>query len=688
MLRAQSIAAILAARGKDTFVTENGLCVIRGPTRTVAVANVDEEEATEILAQNPQFQLCKNYEIPIENVRETCNGLFTTRSTRNSPGLEYYQNGGQRVYIEDADEYQLILPESSAETTPETWISASMTRQHLLKDPIVDYFTVKRATGKRKRSDSMDSTSSVSSADSDSDTKKTGNWLMQRGNEFEADVISVLTDRFPEYIKTVGTGHGDSSSVNLYNATLDEMAKGTPIIYQGVLHDTQLQTIGSPDLLVRTDFLHILVETAPPIEEVDSIFGDYSYCVVDIKWSTLKLRANGVNLLTSGSTPAFKGQCWVYNQALGQMQGIVPRYAYILGRGWTWKRSTQTYRGTNAFAKLGTIDYHTIDAEYATRTPAALKWRRQLQDKVDQFTPADPNTPEMFPNMKSRGFEHATKKQKLAEEIGEITSVWYCGTKDRETAHKKGVYSWRDPRFSSKLLGWKNPLKCEILDSILAVNRGEAHWSLGSNFSLRNPPENVTEVFIDFESLKSTCTETVKINNTVMSPSGELVFMVGVGHVSNGEWVYRGFMAETRSHRAECQMFREVHRYLAEIGPYVAYHWSAAEPRMYAGAIQRSSRLGRYEFNFCDLLEHVRNIPFTVQGALDFSVKSIGRALYQLGHVSTTWAPEDSGMIVMIEAMNAYKTQNPQKALEHVFKYNEVDCKIMWDILRFLREVS
>ena len=42
-------------------------------------------------------------------------------------------------------------------------------------------------------------------------------------------------------------------------------------------------------------------------------------------------------------------------------------------------------------------------------------------------------------------------KRKISEDIGEITQVWNCGYKKRILAHSKGVYSWRDPKFNSKL---------------------------------------------------------------------------------------------------------------------------------------------------------------------------------------------------------------------------------------------
>ena len=49
-------------------------------------------------------------------------------------------------------------------------------------------------------------------------------------------------------------------------------------------------------------------------------------------------------------------QVWVYNEALGRIQGYTPPAAYLLGRSWTLRRS----RGTGCLERLARVDRDAI----------------------------------------------------------------------------------------------------------------------------------------------------------------------------------------------------------------------------------------------------------------------------------------------------------------------------------------
>ena len=65
---------------------------------------------------------------------------------------------------------------------------------------------------------------------------------------------------------------------------------------------------------------------------------------------------------------------------------------------------------------------------------------------------------------------HKIKKD-LADNISEITQVWNCGFKKRKLAHSKFVYSWKDPKFNSKLLKMDKGKIGPTIDKILSLNR-------------------------------------------------------------------------------------------------------------------------------------------------------------------------------------------------------------------------
>ena len=58
----------------------------------------------------------------------------------------------------------------------------------------------------------------------------------------------------------------------------------------------------------------------------------------------------------------------------------------------------------------------------------------------------------------------------MAQNLGEITSVWMCGVKNRAKAFENGVRDWRDPRATSSILG-VNGTRGVIVDKMLQINR-------------------------------------------------------------------------------------------------------------------------------------------------------------------------------------------------------------------------
>jgi predicted RecB family nuclease len=117
------------------------------------------------------------------------------------------------------------------------------------------------------------------------------------------------------------------------------MRSGCPLIGQAVVRNAERRTFGAPDLLVRSDLLHRLFPDL--IAEEDARIGalalgiPYHYRVVDVKFTTLSLLKDGH---VSGSQAHYMAQVWLYNEALGLMQGFEPPAAYLLGRGWSNKR--------------------------------------------------------------------------------------------------------------------------------------------------------------------------------------------------------------------------------------------------------------------------------------------------------------------------------------------------------------
>lgn len=104
--------------------------------------------------------------------------------------------------------------------------------------------------------------------------------------------------------------------------------------------------------------------------------------------------------------------------------------------------------------------------------------------------------------------------------------------------------------------------------------------------------------------------------------------------------------------------------------------------------------------NMVDLFELFRTIPIVVKGSFNFKLKSVTNAMRNNGLITTAW-PDSSVMegfsatLIAAEIYNDIdsKKVNPDELdnnclYKDIIDYNEIDCKSMWDIRKYLLGVS
>jgi predicted RecB family nuclease len=127
-------------------------------------------------------------------------------------------------------------------------------------------------------------------------------------------------------------------------------------------------------------------------------------------------------------------------------------------------------------------------------------------------------------------------------------------------------------------------------------------------------------------------------------------------------------------------------------------HWSPAETsnfeRAYDNARARHPDREWPELTWFDLLhEVVQAEPLVVRGAFSFSLKPIARSLHALGHIQTHWGEglaDGAGAMAgawnaAVEAKRKGVTLGATEVMGEIARYNEVDCRVMAEILDYLR---
>jgi hypothetical protein len=128
-------------------------------------------------------------------------------------------------------------------------------------------------------------------------------------------------------------------------------------------------------------------------------------------------------------------------------------------------------------------------------------------------------------------------------------------------------------------------------------------------------------------------------------------------------------------------------------------HWSFAEPvnyeKAYESAKARHPEKGWPDLTWFDLWDKVfRAEPVMVRGAMGFGLKAVAKALHGHGLIETSWGESKvDGLGAMVgawwcdaEARAQGVSMRSIPLMAEITAYNEVDCKVMMEIITVLRE--
>ena len=267
--------------------------------------------------------------------------------------------------------------------------------------------------------------------------------------------------------------------------------------------------------------------------------------------------------------------------------------------------------------------------------------------------------------------------------------------------------SWRDPRCTPELLGVKEAYRA-TLAAILEVNRStdgpqvrparvraaEEEWRAGPRL----------EFYVDFETVNDLWDDFTRFPERSVPP---LIFLIGCGHVEDGEWRFERFLIDELTEEAEARVIdawlAHMEAVKARLDPEdspLIIHWSGAEPinfeTAYNSACRRHSERSWPRPRWFDLLGRVFHAePIVVHGAFGFGLKEIARALHGHGLIEMLW--EDSsldGLGAMTGAWWSYEeaglTGAPVERMDlmrEILRYNEKDCRVLMELMDWIRRV-
>ena len=601
-----------------------------------------------------------------------------------------------------------VVPTTSAEW--DEWVSPSATRNHMLDDPLLDWLD-RYGEDKGFVRDPVD------------DETDFLTFLFAKGNAFEAAVVEHL--RGLAELRTIvpeGATREQRHDLAFAEATFAAMAESVPIICQGLLRDAETRTYGGPDLLVRSDVLAKLfpgsLSAAEAAVPADDLGGSHHYRVVDIKFSTLHLAAGG-ELGNSGSAPTYKAQVFIYNRALGRLQGYLPPEAFVLGRGWEQTKRGDTTRVPNCMDRIAPVanDYASYGrGRLSDQVEQAVEWVRRMRREGGEWQVLpEPTVEELRPNAKGDAGRWGSAVKEIVKQSEDLTQLWFVGVGKRREANREGITRWSDPRVTPRAVAVEGRTTAPRLQALLDVNRDPdgpavrpAHIAAARPEWLEEAP---VEFYVDFETVGDLDDDFSRIPERGGQP---LIFMVGCGHVEAGAWRFECFITDRLDEASEGKVIDDWFEHMTAVrdrlAPGVAphvIHWSPHETitleTAFDAAVKRH-RKTRWRHtqkgqewphpNWFDFLKKVvREEPVVVRGAHGFGLKAVTNAMHALALVETSWGegPVD-GLGAMVGAWTcereAARTGGSMRDLPlmgGIRAYNEVDCKAMMELVRYLR---
>lgn len=571
-------------------------------------------------------------------------------------------------------------------------VSASHLYNYMVGDPLVDWLKLRNRRCTRKSPVYLHSNGF-------------SDFIKNRGIEFENQLVKYINTNIMPVISV-----SEYITENSINKTKELMYKGVPLIHSAPVQNEENGTQGIIDLLIRSDYINKLVDVDPLSQEETKIPSPklgkpYHYIVIDIKFSTIPLRSDGIHLLNSGSYPAYKAQCLVYTEAIKKIQGYDTPYAFIMGRRWKNTEKGVQNKNYTCLNRLGKISYYSVDSKYRAITYEAIKWVKEVRNNGQNWSLYPPSRKELYPNMCVDSGIWNNEKQKIADKIGEITSIWHVGVKHRNCAITNGVTSWRDINCNTGIMKL-NGVYAPIIDSIIDINRqnkDKIRPKIIKNnmYGWKNDKNEKNEIYVDFETLTDIFSDFKELPQQLCT---DIIFMIGVGWVENNIWYYKKFICSKPTYEEEYRIMDEFVQFINKRNNPKIYYWCAesrfwntAENRQFDLAIdsndidKKNNISDNWNINgWSDLFLLFKNEPIVIKDCFKFGLKSISKAMYKHNMISTQIDSNcKDGLSAMINAWKTYNTsKNPEDSdtMLDIVKYNEFDCKVLWEILSYLRK--
>ena len=476
-------------------------------------------------------------------------------------------------------------------------------------------------------------------------------FIENKSKEFKKHVINFIKERFPDqYIEITNQPDNYVKSNNYYSKTIENIGK-YPIIINGILHNYNYKIYSKVDLIISKEYYYLL--SGKELTNSD-------YIIIKIEYNSLKFLKNEINV---SSNIFLKNYMFILQDAL--KENNINSIGGVLG--------FKSNLNNNCFQSIGIVNADKYNLENA------LQWHENLKKNGHLWSINQPTIPELCPNLKNTNdFPWKKTKKIMAYQNNDLSILSGLTMKEKKTFHSQGILSL-------------NQIDNTVYDSyILDINFNSNKLFLPEiiNNNNSNWKNSKKEIYIDFETVNNLNKDYL---NFPEHQNSNLIYMIGIGYNNRGIWNYYNFTVEKINKESELNMLIDFNNFLNTLEYDIIYHWSNAEINFLNNSNKRHNTNFKLNKN-CDLLNIFKSEPIVIKDLFDYKLKNVVKIMNKHNYINIKWDDLTDGLDAMILAWKyneiAIKNNislNKIDKFKSIIKYNEVDCKSMYEIIKYLK---
>ena len=170
-----------------------------------------------------------------------------------------------------------------------------------------------------------------------------------------------------------------------------------------------------------------------------------------------------------------------------------------------------------------------------------------------------------------------------------------------------------------------------------------------------------------------------------------MVYLIGVGWEEKEEWKFKYFLANNISKEEEIRIFKEFFDFIKK--DHLIFHWAPHEQNEFKRVYEKNKDI--FKFNkdkWIDLCYVFQEGRIFVKDVFSFKLKQVATKLFEYDMIRTEWEKNSvDGQyalvypLMMTEEINKI---NKDFTMKKIIKYNEIDCKVLWEINKLLIELE